>query len=155
MTDALHEELCAFLSTPPVYTGFPERNKSKFLLNWIAVNRGLFYSFNVVFCRSKWLRGLRRVSEAVRLLGLRVRIPPGKWTSLVSVVCCQVEVSASDWSLIQRSPTECGVSECDGEASIMKRPWPTRGCQAIGKTNVALYYNNILKPYYSPLLCLL
>jgi hypothetical protein len=35
----------------------------------------------------------------------------------VSVVCCQVEVSASGWSLIQRNPTECGVSECDREAS--------------------------------------
>jgi hypothetical protein len=30
--------------------------------------------------------------------------------SLVSVVCCQVEVSATSWSL-QRSPTECGVSK--------------------------------------------
>jgi hypothetical protein len=27
--------------------------------------------------------------------------------SLVSVVCCQVEVSASGRSLVQRSPTEC------------------------------------------------
>jgi hypothetical protein len=31
--------------------------------------------------------------------------------SLVSVVCCQVEVSATSWSLVQRSPTDCGVSE--------------------------------------------
>jgi hypothetical protein len=38
--------------------------------------------------------------------------------ALVSVVCCQVEVSATSWSLIQRSPTECGVSKkCDHEAS--------------------------------------
>jgi hypothetical protein len=37
--------------------------------------------------------------------------------SLVSVVCCQVEVSATGRSLVQRSPTECGVSECDREAS--------------------------------------
>jgi hypothetical protein len=38
--------------------------------------------------------------------------------SFVSVVCCQVEVSASGWSLVQRSPTECGVSKvCDREAS--------------------------------------
>jgi hypothetical protein len=36
--------------------------------------------------------------------------------SLVSVVCCQVEVSATSWSLVQRSPDECGVSECDREA---------------------------------------
>jgi hypothetical protein len=25
------------------------------------------------------------------------------------------------------------VSECDHEASIMRRPWPTSGCSAIGK----------------------
>jgi len=37
---------------------------------------------------------------------------------------CQVEVSAMGWSLIQRSPTYCGVSECDRKASIMRRPWP-------------------------------
>jgi hypothetical protein len=30
--------------------------------------------------------------------------------SVVSVVCCQVEVSATGWSLVQRSPTDCGVS---------------------------------------------
>ena len=34
-------------------------------------------------------------------------------------------------SLIQRSPTECGVSECDREASTMTRLWPTGGCRAI------------------------
>ena len=32
--------------------------------------------------------------------------------SVVSVVCCQVEVSATSWSLVQRSPTECGASLC-------------------------------------------
>ena len=30
--------------------------------------------------------------------------------SLVSVVCCQVEVPASRWSLVQRNPPVCGVS---------------------------------------------
>jgi hypothetical protein len=34
---------------------------------------------------------------------------------LVSVVCCLVKVSASGRSLFQRSPIECGVSECDRE----------------------------------------
>ena len=29
------------------------------------------------------------------------------------VVCCQVEVTATGLSLVQRSPTECGVSEYD------------------------------------------
>jgi hypothetical protein len=28
------------------------------------------------------------------------------------------------------------VSECDREVSIMRRPWPTGGCRAIGKTVV-------------------
>jgi hypothetical protein len=40
--------------------------------------------------------------------------------SLVSVVCCQVEVSATSWSLVQRSPTECCVSECDHETSTKR-----------------------------------
>jgi hypothetical protein len=31
--------------------------------------------------------------------------------------CCQVDASATSRSLVQGSPTECGVSECDCEAS--------------------------------------
>ena len=30
----------------------------------------------------------------------------------MSVLCCQAEVSATGWSLVQRSPTDCGVSLC-------------------------------------------
>ena len=48
--------------------------------------------------------------------------------SVMSVVCCQIEVSESGQSLVQRSPTVCGVSECDHDASIMRRPLPTGGC---------------------------
>jgi hypothetical protein len=33
--------------------------------------------------------------------------------SVVSVACCQVEFSAAGRSLVQRSPTDCGVSVCD------------------------------------------
>jgi hypothetical protein len=40
--------------------------------------------------------------------------------SLVSVVCCQVEVSAVGWLLLRRSFTECGVSECDVETSTTR-----------------------------------
>jgi hypothetical protein len=53
--------------------------------------------------------------------------------SVVSGVCCQVEVSASGLSLVQRSSTDCGVSECDREVSIMRRPWPNWGCCSGGK----------------------
>ena len=49
------------------------------------------------------------------------------------VVCCQVEVSATGRSLVQRSPTECSVSECNREASIMSRPWPTGCCLTVEK----------------------
>jgi hypothetical protein len=49
----------------------------------------------------------------------------------VSVVFCQVEVSASDRSLVQRIPTGCDMSECDREVFVMIRPWPTGRCRAI------------------------
>jgi hypothetical protein len=56
----------------------------------------------------------------------------------MSVVCCQVEVSATGWSLVQRIPTDCGVSKvCDRETLKKKtmKPRPPRGCRAIGKKN--------------------
>jgi hypothetical protein len=67
-------------------------------------------------------------SAAAGLLGLWVRIPPGAWMS-VCYECCEVEISATGWSLVQRSPTECGVSECDLGTSTMRRPWPTRAVE--------------------------
>jgi hypothetical protein len=64
-------------------------------------------------------------SMADRLLGLWVRIPPAVRMP-VTCECCQLEISASGWSLVQRNPTECRVSECDREAP-MRRTWPKRG----------------------------
>jgi hypothetical protein len=52
-------------------------------------------------------------SAAARMLGLWGRIPPEAWISVVNVVCCQVEVSGMDRSLVRGSPTDYGVSECD------------------------------------------
>ena len=52
-------------------------------------------------------------------------------SSVVSVVCCQVEVSATDRSLIQRSPTDCGASSC-----VIKKPRMRGGYSpAIGLQN--------------------
>ena len=48
------------------------------------------------------------------------------WLCLVTVVCVGLITR-------QRSPTECGVSECDREASILRRLWPTRVYCAIKK----------------------
>ena len=73
-----------------------------FILSTITHTKSLF----------QWPRGLRRRSSAARLLRLWVRIPPPGHgcLSVVSVVCCQVDVSATDWSFVQRSPTDCGAS---------------------------------------------
>ena len=72
----------------------------------------IIQSLKVKDCRSQWPRDLRCRSAASRLLRLWVRIPLGTWLSVVSVLCCQVEVSATCRSLVQRSPTDCGASSC-------------------------------------------
>jgi len=68
---------------------------------------------NLIFLQvvtSQWPRRLRHRSAAACLLRLWVQIPRGAWMSVCcSVVCCQVEVSATSWSLVQRSPTDCGA----------------------------------------------
>ena len=56
--------------------------------------------------------------------------------SLVSVLCYQVEVSATVLSPIQRSLAECGVSECDHETSTMRMPWLTRTVELPKKITV-------------------
>jgi hypothetical protein len=78
-----------------------------------------------VFCSQRYPECAGPSDRAVGGVGLR---PLACWDcgfescrrhgclSPVGVVCCQVEVSATGWSLFQRSPTECGVSECDHEA---------------------------------------
>jgi len=62
--------------------------------------------------------------------------PAGAWISL-SCVGCVVKgaVSAMGCSLVQMNPKGCGVSECDREVPIMRRPWscPTRSCCAVGR----------------------
>jgi hypothetical protein len=89
---------------------------------------------NFPFRWSHWPRGVRNGSTAAYYLGLWVRIMPAAWMSVsVSVVCCQVLASVTGRSLVHMSPTECIVSECDREASITGRSWPTGGCYAMEK----------------------
>ena len=70
----------------------------------------IFYTQSSDLCRSRWPRHLRRRSAAARLLRSWVRIPPGQ--GRLCCVYCQVEVSVTRWSLVQRSPTDCGASLC-------------------------------------------
>jgi hypothetical protein len=78
-------------------------------------------------------RGLWCWSAAARLLGLPDRIPPGAWSSFACECCGLSKVSVSGWSPVQRIPTECGVSECDRKASVMRRPRSNAGCCTVGK----------------------
>jgi hypothetical protein len=98
-------------SSPPLKAGQVHSSKLGFLFSlrlWTvfripATSKG---------CRrSQWPRGLRRRSAAERLLGSWVLNPPGAWmfVSCTVFVCCQVEVSVTGRSLIQRSPTDFDV----------------------------------------------
>jgi hypothetical protein len=76
--------------------------------------------------------------------------------SLVSVVCCKVEVSASGCSLVQKIPTKCSASECVREAAIMRRLWPTRGCCAMeGGETKSVYIIKNTKYVNSAVQCIL
>ena len=69
-------------------------------------------------CRSQWPRGLRRRSSVARLLRFGFESHRGHGRlSVVIVVYCQVEVSATSWSLVGRSHTDCGASLC-----VIKKP---------------------------------
>jgi hypothetical protein len=68
------------------------------------------------------------------LVGIAGSNPAGEhgYLSLMNVVCCRVQVCVSGWSLVQGSPTECGVSEWDGRTS-QKRSRPSRAVEPWAK----------------------
>ena len=98
----------------------------------ILVMSVLHLSLHCTVRRSQWPCGLRCDNAAAQLLGMCVRVPPG----------------ISDWSVVQISPTKCSVSECDREASIMRR-WPTRGCCAGGDSTVYNLHNKSCSSVFS------
>ena len=56
-----------------------------------------------------------------------------EFLSLLSAVRCQVEGSAMGLSLVERGPTDCGVSEYDVEVWTMRRSRPTRTAEPRGE----------------------
>ena len=93
----------------------------------LGFHKHLFLLYYQRVCRSQW-----RALAAARLLRFRVRIPPAAW---VSVFCerCVLSGRGLCVGLITR-PEEsyrlvC-LTECDREASTMRRPWPNTGCRA-------------------------
>jgi len=109
------------------------RNRLTLICGFMAAIVLLNKLCTLLLSRSQWPCGLKRRSAAAHLLSFWVRIPAGAWMFVVSALCCQVEVSASGWSLVQRSPTDWCVAVCDLETSWMRRPWPTEGCHAKNK----------------------
>ena len=85
----------------PIYNG----EVSEILVKSMCDISNDFMFLTLFVCRPQGPRGLRCRYTAARLLRSWVRTPPGAWMSVVSVVCCQVEVSATSWSLVQKSPT--------------------------------------------------
>jgi len=124
-----------------------------------------YYSWNIkLVCRSQWPRGPKCGSPSARWLGLRVRIRLAAWMDVwvVSVVCCQVEVSATSWSLVRRSPTGCGVSECDIQPRQCGGLGPAGGCReseirlmwTIGSTEYTLDVNTLVSLFTNSLMTL-
>lgn len=81
-----------------------------------------------LFFLSQWLRGLRGESKAARFLGSN---PTGGINVFLLRVLCivQVKSSASGWSVVQRSPVKCGVSQCDLGTTRVRRYRPTRAVE--------------------------
>jgi len=99
------------------------------LCSWTIKLTFPIYVFMVCF-QSRWPNDLRRTSEAVWLLGLRVRIPLKSWmfVCFVCFVLCCVGNGLCD-ELITRSEgsTELGcvcLNVCYLETSTMNRPRP-------------------------------
>jgi hypothetical protein len=53
------------------------------------------------------------------------------WSTDVCYGCCVLSGKGLCVGMITRPEDGCGVSECGREASVMRRPWPTRGSSAM------------------------
>ena len=92
--------------------------------------RAVNYSEERDSWKAHWPSGLRRRSEAETCwdCGFEPRKGYG-CLSLVSVVSCQVQVSATGRSIVQRHRLWRAIF-CDLETSRTRRPWPELGCWA-------------------------
>jgi hypothetical protein len=57
-----------------------------------------------------------------------------KWCVLSGRVLCDEFIPCRE------EFNKCGVPERDREASIMRKPWPTRGCYTVEKTCIFSVY---------------
>ena len=84
--------------------------------------------------RSQWPRHIRRGSATTRLLEFWVRIPLEHGSlPLVSVVSSGRGLCDGLITRPEESYRVGCVVVCDRESSIMRRPWSTGGCCAMGE----------------------
>jgi hypothetical protein len=95
---------------PTRYNNFPVYYPDVYL------QLNMFRAFSCPSSGAQWLQwqplvlpSYRGDSRAVFVVGPADR---HGYLSVVIVVCCQLEVSATSWSLVQRSPTDCAASLC-------------------------------------------
>jgi hypothetical protein len=84
-----------------------------------------------IYGRFLWPRRLKRETATALLRDFEFESHRGhEYPSVLSVVCCQEDVSATGQSFVQRGPTECSVSGSDIETSKMSKPRPSRAVEA-------------------------
>jgi hypothetical protein len=93
-------------------------------MNQKGLRHVILFKISAVHSQSQWPRGLRHVSEAVRLLGLRICILPGAWMC-DSCECCVLSGRGPSVGLIT-NPEQSYRLWCvwvHTEAPIMKTSW--------------------------------
>jgi hypothetical protein len=105
----------------------------------------LLYYHLSLHCQSQLRRNLWRGSAAVRLVGLRVRIPSAACMSLPWDCCILSGRGLCDGPITYPgSPIECGVSECDLETSTLRRPRTTLAVEPWKKKSLQHFKSNVM-----------
>ena len=85
------------------------------------------------WCWSHWRRGLRAWVCGRSFVGITASNPAGGLDACILWVLCVVtyrSLRRADHSPKEILPSVVCVTECDREASTMKRPWPSTHCRA-------------------------
>jgi len=92
-------------------------------INSIRYKNSYFGATNVIHCQLRLLRGLKRGSETFAFYNCMFELcRRHACHSPVSVGFCHAQIFTMGLSLVQRNPTEYGVSKYDHETSTGRRP---------------------------------
>ena len=132
---SLRQKFCTLLSSSPQFM-----QRSPFVSSLIWPPEWYSVKSTGREGQSLWPRGLRLRSVSVRLLGYDFEYHRGHaCLSVVSVVCCQVQLSATGRSLLLGSTAECDLETSKWESLSQLgaiEPW---------KKNTALHYAVFLR----------